>query len=117
MVYQAVRPLEVENYQVTMLLIDKLKPTYYVELGGERWDVAMVRSSEGKPRILLYEGLEVTGLKIAGSEEVYIYSGALSEDEVLYKVRCLLLAQPAAIESLVALFGGLAVLALYRHRA
>ena len=115
-IYQGLRPLETESYQVTTLLIDKVKPTYYVELAGERRDVSMVRPGKGEFKVLLYEGLDVTALKIVGDDGFYVYSGVLSVDEVFYKVHRSVWVLPALVAVFVCFFGGLGVLVAYRHR-
>lgn len=106
---------QVENYQVTTLKLDKSKPTYYVELNGKRADVSLVKSIPKGTKVLLYEGLEVTGLKIAEADCVYVFSGALSEDEVLQRVHHELCAPWAMLFSLILFFGGMFVVTVYKH--
>ena len=106
---------QVENYQVTTLKIDKSKPTYYVELNGKRADVSLVKSIPKGTKVLLYEGLKVTGLKIAEADHVYVFSGALPEDEVLQRVHHELCAPWATVFSLILFFGGMFVFTMYKH--
>ena len=109
------RTLHVDDYQVTTLKIDKSKPVYYVELDGKRADVSLVKSIPKGTKVLLYEGLEVTGLKIAEADCVYVFSGALSEDEVLQRVHHELCAPWAMLFSLILFFGGMFVFTVYKH--
>ena len=109
------RTLHVEDYQVTTLKIDKSKPVYYVELDGKLADVSVVKASQNGASVLKYEGLEVTVLKVAERDCVYVFSGALPKDEVLQNVQNELCAPWATVFSLVLFFGGMFVLVVYKH--
>lgn len=106
---------QVEDYQVTTLKLDKSKPTYYVELNGKRTDVSLVKASQNGAKVLLFEGLEVTGLKIAEDCAVYVFSGALSEDEILQRVQNEVCSTWAMVFSLILFFGGMFVFTVYKH--
>ena len=109
------RTLHVDDYRVTTLKIDKSKPVYYVELDGKLVDVSVVKASQNGTSVLKYEGLEVTVLKVAERDCVYVFSGALPKDEVLQNVQNELCAPWATVFSLVLFFGGMFVLVVYKH--
>ena len=109
------RTLHVDDYRVTTLKIDKSKPVYYVELDGKLADVSVVKASQNGASVLKYEGLEVTVLKVAERDCVYVFSGALPKDEVLQNVQNELCAPWATVFSLVLFFGGMFVLVVYKH--
>lgn len=105
--YEAFRAFHVEDYQITALQFDVSKPTYYVELSGERLDVPSVQPSDECRHCVMYDGLEVTCLRLAGEKYVYVLSGTLSVDEVLEEVRRDLRAVPALGFTIVLIFGGM----------
>ena len=109
------RTFHVDDYRVTTLKIDKSKPVYYVELDGKLADVSVVKASQNGTSVLKYEGLEVTVLKVAERDCVYVFLGALPKDEVLQNVQNELCAPWATVFSLVLFFGGMFVLVVYKH--
>lgn len=112
--YEVFRTFHVEDYQITALQFDISKPTYYVVLNGERLDVSSVQPSDECSHCVMYEGLEVTCLRLAGEKYVYVLSGALPVDEVLEDIRIDLRTVPALGFTIVLIFGSWILWSFYK---